>query len=108
MNLVLREDGNCFFEYITLLLRPFQLPFESAQFLFLGRLMPTAWKRFLTMLGQLLAPLLDRRVGDDQLTGDLRDWLPAGLGQMHCFALKLLRIGLLDFCHDPCSPLGTV
>ena len=85
-----------------------QLPFESPQLLFLGGLMPTAWKRFLTMLGQLLAPLRDRGVGDAQLTGDLRDWLPAGLGQMLGFALQLLRLGLLDFCHDPCSPFGTV
>src|SRR6266567_5954302 len=90
------------------LLRPFQLPFESPQLLFLGGLMPTAWKRFLTMLGQLLAPLWDRCVRDAQLTGDLRDWLPTGLGQPHRFSLKLLCLRLLDFCHDPCSPFGTV
>jgi len=88
-----------FFYYIALLLRPFQLPFESAQLLFLGGLMPTAWKRFTAMLAQFLAPLMDRRVGYAQFASHLGNWFSAGLGQLDGLALKFRRRGLLDFLH---------
>src|SRR5260221_6913595 len=70
--------------------------------------MPTAWKGFRAVLGQFLAPLVDGRVGNAQLSGHMRDRLPAGLRQPHCLALELLRVGLLDFLHDPCPPFGIV
>src|SRR5579872_2552644 len=62
--------------------------------------MPTAWEGFRSVLSQLLAPLVDRCIRDAQITGHLCDRLPTGLGEPHRFALKLLCICLLSFCHD--------
>ena|SRR2546423_10813499 len=70
------------------------------------RLMPTAWKRFRTMLGQLLAKFPDRRVRDAQFASHLCNRLPAGLSEPYGFALQLLRLGLLAFLHDPCLSSG--
>src|SRR5258706_10168012 len=70
--------------------------------------MPTAWERFVAVVSQLLAPLMDGGVGNAQLTGYLGNRLSAGLSEPYGFALKLLRIGLLDFLHDPCLPSGIV
>src|SRR5213082_1978970 len=74
----------------------------------LRRLMPTARKGFGTVLSQFFAPLLNRRVGDAQLAGHLRDWLATGLRQSHRFALKLDGLGLLNLCHDLFPPLRGV
>lgn len=71
-------------------------------------LMSTARKRYLAMFGSFLAPLMDRRVRNAQLTSDLRNWLATRPGQLHCFALKLRRVGFLDFLHDPCPPFEIV
>jgi hypothetical protein len=70
--------------------------------------MPTAGKRFLAMFCQLLAPLWDRGVRDAQLASYLGNRLPAGLSKPDGLALKLLRLGLLDFLQDPCLPSGIV
>lgn len=70
--------------------------------------MHTAWKRFGAMFSSFLAPLMDRRVGNAQLAGHLRDRLATGLGYLHRFMLKLWCIGPLDILHDPCPPSGTV
>jgi hypothetical protein len=67
--------------------------------------MPTAGERFVTVVGQFLAPLM---VGNAQLTGYLGNRLSAGLSKPYGFALKLLRPGLLDFLPDPCLPSGRV
>src|SRR5437879_6017719 len=64
-----RKDSHCFFEYVALLPHSFQFPLELAHLLFLCRLMPTAWERFVTVVGQFLAPLRDGGVGNAQLTG---------------------------------------
>src|SRR5256714_10469940 len=63
--------------------------------------MPTAWKGLGTVLGELLAPLMNGCIGNAQVTGHLRDRLPTGLNQLHRFALKLCCVGLLNFLHDP-------
>src|SRR5450755_1763642 len=63
--------------------------------------MPTAWKGFGAVLGEFLAPLMNGGVGNAQVAGHLRDWLPTGLHQLYRFSLKLCGIGLLDFLHDP-------
>src|SRR5947209_3923552 len=70
--------------------------------------MPTAWKCFVTVLGQLLAPLMDPRLRDAQLASHLSNRLATRLGEPYGFALKLLCLGLLDFLHDPCLPSGIV
>src|SRR5437879_13697775 len=70
--------------------------------------MPTAGERFVTVVGQFLAPLRDGGVGNAQLTGYLGNRLSAGLSKPYGFALKLLRPGLLDFLPDPCLPSGRV
>ena len=70
--------------------------------------MSTAWKGFVTVFSSLLAPLVDGRVGNAQLAGYVRDRLSAGLDEPHCLPFELLRVGLLDFCHDPCPPFGIV
>src|SRR5437763_803507 len=66
--------------------------------------MPTAWKGLGAVLSQLFAPLMDRRVGNAQVAGYLRDRLATGLGQLHGFALQLGCRGLLHFLHDLCPP----
>lgn len=53
--------------------------------------MPTAWERFVTVVGQFLAPLMDGGVGNAQLTSYLGNRLSAGLSE-----LMLTR-----FCGDP-------
>lgn len=55
-----------------------------------------------------VAPLMDRAVTNAQLTGDLSNGLSAGLRQPDRLTLKLLRVRLLDFLHDPSSPSGIV
>src|SRR5712691_10649036 len=64
------------------------------------RLMSTTWKGLGTVLGQLLAPLMNGAVGNAQVTGHLRDRLPTGLNQLHGFPLKLRCVDLLHFLHD--------
>jgi hypothetical protein len=54
---------------------------------------------------QLLASLMDPRVGNARVTGDVCNRLSAGLGEPHCLVLTLLHRGLLDFLHDPCPPV---
>src|SRR5690242_8660238 len=66
--------------------------------------MPTARKGFGAMVSQLLTPLMDRRIGNAQLTCHLRDRFATGLRQLHRFLLKLCGIGLLHFLHDLCPP----
>ena len=70
--------------------------------------MPTARKGFGTVLSQFFAPLLNRRVGDAQLAGHLRDGLATALRPSHRFALKLDGLGLLNLCHDLFPPLRGV
>src|SRR5437870_10703888 len=70
--------------------------------------MPTARKGFGAMFSQLLTPLMDRRIGNAQLTCHLRDRFATGLRQLHSFSLKLCGIGLLHFLHDPAPPSGRV
>ena len=58
--------------------------------------MPTAWKRFRTMLGQLLAKFPDRRVRDAQFASHLCNRLPAGLSEPYGFALSYTALGEHD------------
>src|SRR5947209_12001209 len=67
-------------------------------------LMPTTRKGLGTVFYQLLTPLMDRGIGNAQLTRYLRDGFATGLSQLHCFSLQLCGRGLLHFLHDPCPP----
>ncbi len=44
------------------------------------------------MLGQFLAPAVNRGVRNTQLAGHLRDGLAAGLGQSDCFLFEFSRV----------------
>ena len=70
--------------------------------------MSTAWEGFRAVLGELLTPLMDRRIGNPQVASDLRNGLPTGLSQSHRFTLKLGCLGLLNLLHDPGPPSGRV
>jgi hypothetical protein len=67
-----------------------------------GRLVSTPWKCSWAVLSQFFTPLMDRGVGDAQLTGYVRNRLPARLGQPHCFFFELSRRDFLTLCHQ-CS-----
>jgi hypothetical protein len=56
-------------------------------------------------VSQFRASLMDPRVGNAQVTGDVCHRLSTGLGELHRLALPLLRRGLVDFLHDPCPPV---
>jgi hypothetical protein len=87
---------------------PLQFPFEAAIFFFSCSLVSIAWKGFGTVVSSLFAPLMDPRVRNAQLTGNLGTRLATDLGESHRLALKLLRRGLVDCVHDPGSPSGIV
>src|SRR5713226_2485161 len=88
--------------------RSLQLTFQAAIFFLQCRLVSTAGKRFGPMFRQFFAPLMDPRVANAQLTGDLGNRLSAGLRKPDCLALKLLYVRLLHFLLAPGSPSGIV
>lgn len=47
---------------------------------------------------------MNGRIGDAQLTSNLSDWLPAGLGQPDCFLFEFFGVGFLNLCHDDPFP----
>src|SRR6266568_2641406 len=62
--------------------------------------MPTAWKCLLPMLREFLPPVMQRTVGNTQITGNLRLRLPRSLHQLHRFLFELFRKSALFFWHD--------
>ena len=66
--------------------------------------MPTAWKCSFAVLGELLAPLVNGRIRDAQLTGHLCDGLATGLHQSDRFLFEFFRVGFLNLCHATSFP----
>src|SRR5690242_16521406 len=66
--------------------------------------MPTAWKRFLAVFYQFPSPLMNRGIGDAQLTSQLGDGFTTGRCQSHCFFFEFSRVGFLSLCHDASFP----
>ena len=81
-----------------------------------GGLVPTAWERLFAMLGQFLAPPMNRAIGNAQLAGHLCNRLPARLHKLDCLLFEFSCVDFLNLCHgDPfpdlleyISALGTL
>jgi len=70
-------------------------------FLFLRSLVSAAGKCLLTLRCKLLAPMVQRAVGDSQIACNLRLRFVAGSHQLDRFLLKFSRKGSLLLLHDP-------
>jgi hypothetical protein len=80
-----------FFYDAALLSGHLQFPLQPTQLLFLWRLMPTADKDLLSIIVKLLASVVQRPIGNAQLTCHLRLRVSTPLNQLHRFQFEFLR-----------------
>jgi hypothetical protein len=64
--------------------------------------------RALAVLSQLLASLMDLRIGNAQRTGDLGNRLPSGLGEMLCLTLTLIVLATWVIRSEKIGALRTI
>ena len=63
--------------------------------------MPTAWKRLLPLVGQWLAPVIQRALTDPQLARNLAHGFATALEELDRLKFELLGVGLLLLCPTP-------